>query len=169
MTTTPTGTVTRIDGQLHLLHERRFRARPEDVWRALTEQERLERWIGTWEGDPAEGHVTFRMTAEGDDVAAERIDIRTCDAPRRFEADFGSPAGVWRIGFTLSAEEGGTRLRFTQGLRDADEASSSGPGWEYYLDRAVQVVDHDDTDFAPWSDYEPMADHFVAATLRAEG
>lgn len=164
MTTTPTGTVARMDGRLYLLHERRFRAEPEDVWRALTEPARLERWIGTWEGDPADGHVTFRMTAEGEDVPAERVDIITCDAPRRFEADLGSPAGVWRIAFTLTAEDGGTRLRFTQRLRDAEEAASSGPGWEYYLDRAVQVVDHDDTDFAPWSDYEPMADHFTAAT-----
>ena len=168
MTTTPTGTVARIDGHLHLLHERRFRAAPDEVWQALTEPARLERWIGTWAGDPADGHVTFRMTAEGDDVPEERVDIVVCDAPSRFEADFGSPAGVWRIAFALTATDGGTLLRFTQRLSSVEEAANSGPGWEYYLDRAVQLVDHADTDFAPWSDYEPMGTHFTAAAARQQ-
>src|SRR5690625_3589281 len=41
--------------------ERRFRAPIDEVWAAMTESDRLERWIGRWEGDPATGKVTFFM------------------------------------------------------------------------------------------------------------
>ena len=63
--TTITGTVTKIDGDPHLVILRRFHATADEVWRELTESERLERWIGRWEGDPKTGHVSFFMTAEG--------------------------------------------------------------------------------------------------------
>ena len=46
-----------------LVLERTFRAPVVDVWAAITEPERLERWIGTWTGDPASGSVLVRMTA----------------------------------------------------------------------------------------------------------
>ena len=49
---------------------RTFRMPRDEVWKAITEPERLERWIGTWSGDPAEGRVSFRMTAEGEDIPA---------------------------------------------------------------------------------------------------
>ena len=37
----------------YVVFERTFRAPIDDVWAAVTEPERLERWIGTWTGDPA--------------------------------------------------------------------------------------------------------------------
>ena len=36
-----------------LVLHRTFRAPVEDVWAAVTDPERLVRWIGTWTGDPA--------------------------------------------------------------------------------------------------------------------
>ena len=78
MTTTatprPTGRREERHGETHLVFERTFRAPIEDVWAAVTESGRLSRWIGEGSGDPASGSVTFRMTAEGDDVGAVDFD-----------------------------------------------------------------------------------------------
>ena len=71
MTTTtpqPTGRQEERHGETFLVFERTFRAPIQDVWAAVTESDRMARWIGVWTGDPASGAVTFRMTAEGEDV-----------------------------------------------------------------------------------------------------
>ena len=56
------------DGTSYVVLRRTFHAPVEDVWAAVTEPERLARWIGTWTGDPASGEVAFRML-ERDAVA----------------------------------------------------------------------------------------------------
>lgn len=70
------------DGLDYVVFERTFRAPIWDVWAAVTEPDRLERWVGTWTGDPASGEVVFRMTAEGEDVAPETYRIEVCEPPR---------------------------------------------------------------------------------------
>src|SRR3954469_16179359 len=64
MSRQPTGRIETIDGVRRLVIEREFRVSIDDVWAAVTEPERLARWIGVWTGDPASGHVPFAMTAE---------------------------------------------------------------------------------------------------------
>lgn len=54
-----TGAVVKIDDAPHLVLTRRFASSADEIWRELTESDRLERWIGRWEGDPAAGTVTF--------------------------------------------------------------------------------------------------------------
>ena len=57
MSATPTGTDRAAsDDRLTLFVTRTFHAPIEDVWAAVTEPERLARWLGTWSGDPAIGH-----------------------------------------------------------------------------------------------------------------
>lgn len=52
-------TITRLGHREHrggggqLVFTRTFHAPLADVWAACTEPKRLERWIGTWTGDPA--------------------------------------------------------------------------------------------------------------------
>ena len=70
-TTTPLGRREHRDGAEHLVFTRTFAAPVDDVWAACTDPRRMERWIGTWTGDPASGEVVFRMTAEGEDVPEE--------------------------------------------------------------------------------------------------
>ena len=80
--THPTGYRETRDGHDVVVLTRQFPAAVEDVWAAVTEPDRLERWIGTWEGDPADGWVGFRMTAESPDASAGRMWIDECDPPR---------------------------------------------------------------------------------------
>lgn len=40
-------------GDEQVVWQRNIVAPLEDVWRTLTDPDRLEAWIGTWSGDPA--------------------------------------------------------------------------------------------------------------------
>lgn len=152
------------DGLATLVLERRFRAPAADVWAAVTEPDRLVRWIGTWSGDPASGTVDFRMTAEGEDIAAEAVTILECDAPRRLAiviANAAEASGQWHLELDLSERDGVTTLQFAQRLQDPAIASDVGPGWEYYLDRLVAAHRHGDATSVLWpGPYEAMAEHY---------
>jgi uncharacterized protein YndB with AHSA1/START domain len=161
---TQLGTITHQDGQYVLTQTREFRAPIEDVWAAVTEPERLARWIGTWEGDPAEGSVDFRMTFEGDDHAAEAMEIRVCEPPRRLHLTSRVGEEVWFLELDLTHADGVTTLTFTQPGVTRENAGGVGPGWDYYLDRLVDVetgADPARRDFD--RDYYPStAEHYTA-------
>ncbi len=148
-TTSSLGRREKRDGTEHIVFTRRFAAPVDDVWAACTEPERMQRWIGTWTGDPASGEVVFRMTAEGDDAPEEVYLVESCEPPRRFvlrsrdaapfSADGSGPRVTWQHTLELSEADGTTTLTFTQVIPDgpvgAEMVASIGPGWDYYLDR----------------------------------
>ncbi|MBW9214463.1 SRPBCC domain-containing protein [Mumia sp. zg.B53] len=148
MTIAPTGRRESRNGTEYVVFHRRFAAPVEDVWAAVTEPERLERWIGTWTGDPATGEVTFTMTAEGPDTPEERYVVEECAPPRRLVVRFADPSEGsgpdWVLELDLDDSEGFTTLAFAQAMPDAETASSVGPGWDYYLDRLVVAERGDD-------------------------
>jgi len=157
MSIEPTGRIETRDGVRRLIIERTLAAPIEEVWAAVTEPARLERWIGTWTGDPDEGRVTFRMTAEGADAPEETIEIRECVPPRRLAV-----SSQWDLELDLAEHDTGTSLVFTQPGIDPVEAESVGPGWEYYLDRLVAVVTGADVSGIDFDgDYYPaMLEHY---------
>lgn len=159
----PVGRREERHGGASVVIERTFRAPVGDVWAAVTEPERLVRWIGTWSGDPASGVVRFRMTAEGEDVEAESVTVHECDPPRRLVLSWvsGPPAsGVWEVELDLSEEAGVTTLTFAQRVPDTATGRDVGPGWEYYLDRLVAAQGDGDVGEVAWTDYEGMAAHY---------
>jgi uncharacterized protein YndB with AHSA1/START domain len=159
----PVGRREARQGDAYVLIERSFHAPVEDVWAAVTEPERLARWIGTWSGDPASGVVQFRMTAEGEDIEAEPVTVHECDPPRRLALSWvsGPPAsGVWEVELDLTEEAGRTTLTFAQRVPDTATGRDVGPGWEYYLDRLVTALGDGDLGAVVWADYEGMAGHY---------
>ena len=112
--------------------ERTFRAPVAEVWDTIVDPERMNRWIGTWTGEPGAGkRVQFVMTAEG---ASEPEDvlIHGCDPPGHLDVESFQAGASWRT-VDLTETDGVTTLVFRQGVDPADEAASSyGPGWEYY-------------------------------------
>ena len=80
MSVEPTGRITTEGDRRVLTITREFRAPIEDVWAAVTEPERLARWIGTFTGDPASGGGV-PDDAEGA-TEPEEMEIRECDPPR---------------------------------------------------------------------------------------
>ena len=74
----------------------------EDVWAAVTEPDRLARWIGSWDGDPESGSVQFRMLFEGEDHAGETMTIRVCEPPHRLHVTSQVGDEVWLLELDLS-------------------------------------------------------------------
>lgn len=161
MTIEPTGHISR-DGDRHVLQiVREFRAPIEDVWAALTEPERLARWIGTYTGDPASGRVSFAMTAEGQ-TEGDDMEIRECVAPRVLRVTSQVGEERWKLDLELEERDGVTVVTFSQPDIDPAAADSIAPGWEYYLDRLVAAETGGDVAGIDFDrDYYPaMADHY---------
>jgi uncharacterized protein YndB with AHSA1/START domain len=157
MTPEPTGRRDIRDGHDSVVMDRTFRAPIESVWAAITESDRLERWIGTWTGDPATGSVLFRMNAEGDDAKPEAFTIHECEPPRRISltSQVVGEQTAWHFVLDLTEVDGTTTLTFSQSVPDADMATGVGPGWEYYLDRLVAAETGADVAALDFGDYYP--------------
>ncbi|MFD6267975.1 SRPBCC family protein [Nocardia asteroides] len=167
--TTPTATGHRRDlsDGTYCAWTRTFHAPIEDVWAAVTEPERLARWIGTWTGDPASGEVKFQMLFE-DEVPAERFRIDECDAPRLLRITTSSPHDGenpehWQLRLDLTEDNGVTTLTFAQNVPDPTMAQGVGPGWEYYLDRMVAAEAGADPATVRFEDYYPALSAYYLA------
>lgn len=167
-TVAATGTVEHGPGGPELVLTRRFRAATAEVWSSLTEPRLLERWVGRWEGDPSSGRVEFFMTAESPDAEAAECTITRCEPPYRYAVDTATPGGVWHLALDLAESGGVTTLTFRQRLDPDDDATSIGPGWEYYLDRLVAVREGRAAETVAWESYWPaQRDHYAAAAAGA--
>ena len=162
------------EGKEHVVFTRTFTAPVADVWAACTEPARMERWIGTWTGDPASGEVAFRMTAEGEDVPEEVYLVEACEPPRRFvvrsrdaaafSSDGSGPKLAWQHTLELDEADGVTTLTFTQVVPETplgtDLVASVGPGWDYYLDRLVAAFGDADPGQITFEPYLERSDHY---------
>ena len=162
MTPSPSG---RLEGRT-VTFTREFRAPAVDVWDAVTDPVRMERWLGTWSGDPASGQVEFCMTAEGEDAPTERVQILECTPPERLEVRWLE--GDWHIAINIHEVGGITRLDFAQTFATGEPVTVVGPGWEYYLDRLGAHLAGHDVSAIEWSDYEPLMAHYGAFVRRID-
>lgn len=158
--TTPLGQVLRDTDGMRLEFVRTYDDPVDDVWSALTDPDRVARWIGTWTGDPTTGTVQLVMT-EDENATPETVTIVACEPPTRLVLDVPTQDGTWRLSVSLRAQDRVTTLVFVQRLAEPYDASSVGPGWHYYLDRLGAVVAGTavpDT----WDDYYPsLADAYA--------
>lgn len=170
MAASATGQHERLGEEDAVVFERRFRAPIDDVWAAITESDRLGRWIGTWSGDPASGSVQFLMTAEGEGVAESTYQIEACDPPHRLDLRSVDESGTWVLRLSLEETQGFTTLRFAQLLPDLAVLDDTGPGWDYYLDRLVAVETEGDVEAIDFErDYHPaLVGHYRAIRERLE-
>ena len=164
MSTTPTGFLTRRDDRDLLTWERTSERPIDEVWNAVTDSDRLSRWIGTWTGDPAEGFVLFSMNAEGDEASEPaRYELPGCEAPRLLRVTSVSEWGSWVLALELAEDGGTTTLTFTHLVDDVDAIENIGPGWEYYLDRLVVAEDGGDATTVDWDAYYPAQREYYLA------
>ena len=132
-TDTRYGTVEPEDGRTRLEFRRTWPDDADDVWAALTDPQRAERWIGRYEGERRAGATgTFTMTAEGD-AAPERMTVVECAEPHRLVLEL--PENGWRLELDLVAQRGGTTLIFVQRFADPAAVPDVATGWHWYLDR----------------------------------
>lgn len=142
MTAPPAEVRTDDDGGTTLVWRREYPDPVEDVWAAITESERLGRWIGTWTGEArVGGTVAFTMTGEVDagGEVAEPMDvtITACEPPRHLAVDMPGedPERAWHLDLTVSATESGAVLLFAQRLVEGIPRKDLESGWNWYLDR----------------------------------
>lgn len=153
MTPTPTGRLIRTRRGLDLVLERSFRAGIDDVWASVTEPERTAGWIGAWEGEAGSGKTVQLTMAFEEGAEPSDVVIEACDPPRRLSVSVVDASGSWFLEVELTERDGTTELRFTHHLDDAADPASTGPGWEYYLDRLV--ASRDGAPAPEWDDYYP--------------
>ncbi|AZG48526.1 SRPBCC family protein [Gordonia insulae] len=156
MTPIPTGEHrVRAEGDA-VAFTRTYRAGIDDVWAAVTESDRLARWIGFYSGDPKQGHVAFTMNAEGEEnMTPTRYDIRACEPPRLLRVHTTDDFGTWDLIVELAESDGVTTLTLSQIIDDPTTIENTGPGWEYYLDRLSAAIDETDPGAIDFDDYYP--------------
>jgi uncharacterized protein YndB with AHSA1/START domain len=130
----------RILGSMRRIDEKRGAVRVEDVydteiadlWSAITEPDRLARWIATVEGDLRVGGIVqthFTSTWEG----PGRIDV--CDAPNHLvitmEPGTDDEAVIEAV---LTAEGGRTRLVIEERGLPLDVLYQHGAGWQAHVE-----------------------------------
>jgi uncharacterized protein YndB with AHSA1/START domain len=132
------GTVTTEDDGRRRVEFRRSWPEPiEDIWAALTEPDRLARWIGVYEGERTTGGTgTFAMTQEEGEAPGQPTTIAECDPPRRLVIEWPEASSLMeRIDLDLWAEDGRTVLRFVQFFPAATDVVDWALGWHWYLDK----------------------------------
>lgn len=136
------------DAALVVERELHIEARPEIVFRFLTERDFLLRWQGLDASLDLRPDGEYRILLNGGDAIAGRfIEIVP---PSRLVYTWGwESGGVPGVGpgsshveITLTADGAGTRLRLIHsGLPpDRDLVSSHGDGWSYYLMRLADIA-----------------------------
>ncbi|HEY5223698.1 MAG TPA: SRPBCC family protein [Microbacteriaceae bacterium] len=119
-----------------------------DLWSALTEPDRLARWIADVTGELRLGglfQARFTSTWEG----PGRVDV--CEAPHRLMATMSPGADDETvIEATLADDNGRTRLVIEERGLPLDEYADHGAGWQAHIDDLGSYLAGRDT--GPWHD-----------------
>ena len=132
------GTLERADGRWRLRFVRVLPHSPENVWRALTEEEHLTAWFPmTIEGGLRSGaRLMFRHRDNA--MPPTSGEMIACDAPRVLEFTWGfsgeerDQPELTRI--ALVAEGSGCRLVFTTTYDQVGKSARDAAGWHVCLD-----------------------------------
>jgi uncharacterized protein YndB with AHSA1/START domain len=128
--------------------ERRYPARPEAVWAALTQPEKLSRWLADAVAfdERVGGRVDLRFGDDSDQVA--RGAILAYEPPRVLEYEWHWPGQTSSsVRFELSPDDGGTLLVLDHRGLPRDAAPAYAAGWHAYLDRLGAQFDGDVPDW----------------------
>ncbi|MFF1817673.1 SRPBCC family protein [Kribbella sp. NPDC058245] len=119
--------VSRTGEDATVLMRRAYRAVPEEVWDALTDPERLSRWMWPMTGDfRVGGSFALQDMAGGD--------ILECEPPKRFKVTYGGANSLLEIRLHAGAP-GITELELEHVVTDVPGpglggALYVGPGWD---------------------------------------
>lgn len=140
--TTPTDDLLgalRLDGDRVAVHfERTFATSAEDLWNALTEPDRLSRWLAPVDGRLDAGG-TYRIDFGDDEVTTGTV--QTCDPPRLLDLTWDFPGeSTSRLLATIDTVDDGARLILDHSRLPADQAASYGAGWHAHLTRLAALL-----------------------------
>jgi uncharacterized protein YndB with AHSA1/START domain len=125
------GTLLVVEGKGVVRMEDRFDTDIEDLWTALTDPQRLSRWIADVEGDLRLGGV-FRARFTSDWEGSGRVDV--CERPTKLVVTMWDEERETTIEARLTAEADQTRLVIEDRGLPLGELAAHGAGWQAHVE-----------------------------------
>jgi uncharacterized protein YndB with AHSA1/START domain len=124
------GTLREEDGRGVVHVEDIYSTDIDDLWSAVTQPDRLARWLADLDGDPAAGPVGAKFTSGWEGT----LRVEVCDAPRHLLVSSTDDDGDGVIEATLVAEGERTRLIIEERGLPVPEYVAHGAGWQAHLE-----------------------------------
>ena len=131
------GTITRNGNDAEATFDRLYATDAADLWRAVTDPERLARWFAPVDGNLEPGGT---FTIRFDDNAVPGCRVTSCDAPKAFAWEW--PHATHTSLVTVAVEPAGeqARLRITHTHLSASSVAGYAAGWDVYVRRLGDEV-----------------------------
>lgn len=133
------GTLERTGDSATVRFDRHYATTAADLWEAVTDAGRLERWFARVTGDLREGGE-FVIHFDDDDTPTCRVE--SCSPGERFTWRWlvaGGRGSVVEVSVTPDGE--GARLGLVHSLLDPAKAPEYGAGWDVYVRSLESYVD----------------------------
>lgn len=144
--TTPFGTVTAHGDLFDLAYERIYPTTVADLWQAVTQADRLARWMEVYTGELTLGGRWSALNGDGSVYCTGTV--TACSPPHAYTTTWeytGEPPSV--VSIEVAEHPDGARLLLRhEGVADTDY----GPGWQTYLEQL-----DDDLGVAPSAAVDP--------------
>jgi uncharacterized protein YndB with AHSA1/START domain len=127
----------------------------DDLWTAVSQPERLKRWLTTVDGDTSIGG-SFTASFTSGWTGTGRVDV--CDAPHRLVVTtFGDDEDSTVMEATLTPEGNGTRLVIEERGLPLENALWHGAGWQAHIeDLALYLAGSETTNWKDrWNELVP--------------
>jgi uncharacterized protein YndB with AHSA1/START domain len=142
-------------GVAEIVFERRFKAPPERVWRALTDPEELAGWLAPTEIDlRVGGRVLIRF-----ENAEERGTIKELREPEVLAYTWAEGKTPSLVRFELTPDGRGTHLTLTHRFEEAIDLSAYGGGWHHHLEVLAGHVGGTPVDW-DWNRYRELKQEY---------
>lgn len=118
--------------------DRTYSFSPSEVWSAITDPDRLGRWLGAVTGDLKPGGSYQLNFGDGDEASGR---IVACDEPTRLEVTWEFPGeGTTHLKAAVTPVDGGARLMLTHSDLRMRDLGQYGAGWHTFLDHLDVVL-----------------------------
>lgn len=152
------GTLRRSGDRSSVSFDRVYQTTADDLWEAVTDPDRLERWMARVTGDLREGG-TFTIHFDDNDTAQCRIE--SCSPRERFVWIWPHESSESQVEVEVVPDGDAARLRLVHSRLTQTQAPEYAAGWDVYLRRLT-----DDIAGTPsgdwWEAWETLAQQYRA-------
>jgi uncharacterized protein YndB with AHSA1/START domain len=156
------GSLRSVDGEGVVRMEDRYDTEIDDLWSALTDPERLARWLGKVEGDLREGGEFTRFFYASGAHGTGRIDV--CEPPRRLRLILAGQPDEQVIEVTLAADGDQTILVVEESGMPVNLLAAYGAGIQVHVeDLAAHIAGRERCDAeVRWGELQPFYELLAA-------